>query len=229
MKETPAQNFGRAGSIEIIILFTAFIAATYGFGIYLFASLGLAWNLVGGYAGQLSLGHSLYVGVGAYVAAGLFVTGSFPRGLPFFKVAPITTPATMAMAITLIQTADRPLVATAPCDDGLFCAFFLCLDMADRLMIDGHANPTKPGPARHQLRLFSERLVVGSCLLQPRVARNELPWVIVREPTSVALTARSEGVGMGMGFDHVSFGVRGTATPAISQSPPDSPRDVPAR
>ncbi len=39
MKETPAQSFGRAGSIEIIILFTAFIAATYGFGIYLFASL----------------------------------------------------------------------------------------------------------------------------------------------------------------------------------------------
>ena len=35
MKETPAQGFGRAGSIEIIILFTAFIAATYGFGIYL--------------------------------------------------------------------------------------------------------------------------------------------------------------------------------------------------
>ena len=39
MTETPAQSFGRAGSIEIIILFTAFIAATYGFGIYLFASL----------------------------------------------------------------------------------------------------------------------------------------------------------------------------------------------
>ena len=36
------------------------------FRIYLFASLGLAWNLVGGYAGQLSLGHSAYFGAGAY-------------------------------------------------------------------------------------------------------------------------------------------------------------------
>jgi branched-chain amino acid transport system permease protein len=36
------------------------------FRIYLFASLGLAWNLVGGFAGQLSLGHAAYFGAGAY-------------------------------------------------------------------------------------------------------------------------------------------------------------------
>ncbi len=36
------------------------------FRIYLFAALGLAWNLVGGYTGQLSLGHAAYFGVGAY-------------------------------------------------------------------------------------------------------------------------------------------------------------------
>jgi len=36
------------------------------FRIYLFAALGLAWNLVGGYAGQLSLGHAAYFGAGAY-------------------------------------------------------------------------------------------------------------------------------------------------------------------
>ena len=36
------------------------------FRVVLFAALGLAWNLVGGYAGQLSLGHAAYFGVGAY-------------------------------------------------------------------------------------------------------------------------------------------------------------------
>ncbi len=36
------------------------------FRIYLFAALGLAWNLIGGYAGQLSLGHAAYFGAGAY-------------------------------------------------------------------------------------------------------------------------------------------------------------------
>jgi branched-chain amino acid transport system permease protein len=36
------------------------------------AYTGQAWNVMMGFAGQLSLGHSLYVGVGAYVAGGLF-------------------------------------------------------------------------------------------------------------------------------------------------------------
>jgi len=36
------------------------------FRVYLFAAMGLAWNLVGGYAGQLSLGHAAYFGAGAY-------------------------------------------------------------------------------------------------------------------------------------------------------------------
>ncbi len=39
------------------------------FRIYLFAALGLAWNLVGGYAGQLSLGHAAFFGAGAYGVA----------------------------------------------------------------------------------------------------------------------------------------------------------------
>jgi branched-chain amino acid transport system permease protein len=36
------------------------------------AFTGQAWNVMTGFAGQLSLGHSLYVGVAAYVAGGLF-------------------------------------------------------------------------------------------------------------------------------------------------------------
>jgi branched-chain amino acid transport system permease protein len=38
-----------------------------------FAYVGQAWNVMMGFAGQLSLGHSLYVGIGAYAAAALFV------------------------------------------------------------------------------------------------------------------------------------------------------------
>jgi len=37
-----------------------------------FAYTGQAWNVMMGFAGQLSLGHSLYVGVAAYIAGGLF-------------------------------------------------------------------------------------------------------------------------------------------------------------
>jgi branched-chain amino acid transport system permease protein len=46
-------------STLIVLLFSAF--------------LGQAWNLMMGYAGQLSLGHALYVGLGAYISAALFV------------------------------------------------------------------------------------------------------------------------------------------------------------
>jgi branched-chain amino acid transport system permease protein len=48
------------------------------FRVFLFAALGLAWNLVGGYAGQLSLGHAAYFGVGAYGLALLSKAGVSP-------------------------------------------------------------------------------------------------------------------------------------------------------
>jgi len=41
--------------------------------IFYFAFVGQAWNIMTGFAGQLSLGHALYVGLGAYAAAALYV------------------------------------------------------------------------------------------------------------------------------------------------------------
>src|SRR5689334_12152738 len=38
-----------------------------------FAYVGQAWNVMMGFAGLLSLGHALYVGLGAYASAALFV------------------------------------------------------------------------------------------------------------------------------------------------------------
>jgi branched-chain amino acid transport system permease protein len=48
-------------SILILILFYAF--------------LGMAWNLLGGYAGQFSFGHSAFFGIGAYTSTQLLVKG----------------------------------------------------------------------------------------------------------------------------------------------------------
>ena len=41
--------------------------------IALYGALALAWNILGGMAGQISLGHALFVGTGAYVSTGLVV------------------------------------------------------------------------------------------------------------------------------------------------------------
>ena len=38
-----------------------------------FSYAGQAWNVMTGFTGHLSLGHALYVGLGAYAAAALFV------------------------------------------------------------------------------------------------------------------------------------------------------------
>jgi len=73
--------------------------------IFLYATLGLAWNMIGGYAGQISLGHALFFGIGAYSStlmlmklgvspwAGMLAGGcisvivSFIIGYPCFKLA----------------------------------------------------------------------------------------------------------------------------------------------
>jgi branched-chain amino acid transport system permease protein len=60
------------------------------FRVLLFAALGLAWNLVGGYAGQLSLGHAAYFGIGAY-------------GLALFARAGL--PIVLAMLLSLVMAA----------------------------------------------------------------------------------------------------------------------------
>lgn len=46
--------------------------------ICLFAGLSTAWNIVGGYAGQLSLGHAMFYGIGAYAGIILMNMGISP-------------------------------------------------------------------------------------------------------------------------------------------------------
>lgn len=46
--------------------------------ICLFAGLSTAWNIVGGYAGQLSLGHAIYYGIGAYTGMLMLNAGVSP-------------------------------------------------------------------------------------------------------------------------------------------------------
>src|SRR5260370_15814056 len=60
------------------------------FRIVLFAALGLAWNLVGAYAGQLSLGHVAFFGVGAYALA-MFTARGVPVWISICLAAAVAT------------------------------------------------------------------------------------------------------------------------------------------
>ncbi len=73
--------------------------------IFMYATMGLAWNVIGGYAGQISLGHVIFFGAGAYTStlmlmklgitpwlgmvtgAGVGVIIAFIIGYPCFKLA----------------------------------------------------------------------------------------------------------------------------------------------
>ena len=62
--------------LALLLVFPLFASGyllSVGFLILYFAYVGQAWNIMMGFAGQLSLGHSVYVGVGAYAAAALYV------------------------------------------------------------------------------------------------------------------------------------------------------------
>ena len=77
---------GRAW-VLLAILFAVLCAAPWLAGDYLLtvlitilylAYVGQAWNVMMGFAGQLSLGHAIYVGLGAYSAAVLYVDFGIP-------------------------------------------------------------------------------------------------------------------------------------------------------
>jgi len=72
----PRRGLAILGALLALLLVFPMFASGYllsiGFLILYFAYVGQAWNVMMGFAGQLSLGHSLYVGLGAYAAAALY-------------------------------------------------------------------------------------------------------------------------------------------------------------
>jgi branched-chain amino acid transport system permease protein len=86
------------GAVSLLILLAALLIAPLFVNDYLltilililyFAFAGQAWNIMMGFAGQLSLGHALYVGLGGYVAATLFVRYGIAPWLGLLAAAPI--------------------------------------------------------------------------------------------------------------------------------------------
>ena len=94
--------------------------------VIIYSMIGMAWNLLGGYCGQVSFGHAAYFGVGAYTAGLLYsklglsawwgLLGSFPVLIAFSFVigfvclrlrGPYFALATLAMGEVLRVTAEN--------------------------------------------------------------------------------------------------------------------------
>ncbi len=72
---TARAAIGLAALLALLIAAPALLGG-YGLSVLIlvlyFAYVGQAWNIMMGFAGQLSLGHALYAGLGGYIAAGLY-------------------------------------------------------------------------------------------------------------------------------------------------------------
>lgn len=67
------RNRTALGAVAILLLIYPFVFGSstginIGILVLLFAMLGTAWNLLGGYAGQISFGHAVFFGIGAYTS-----------------------------------------------------------------------------------------------------------------------------------------------------------------
>ena len=73
----PRRGLALLGILLAVLILAPFFASDYLLTVLIlilyFAYIGQAWNIMMGFAGQLSLGHALYVGLGAYTTAALFV------------------------------------------------------------------------------------------------------------------------------------------------------------
>src|SRR5690242_4315633 len=73
---TPAALCLAAATLVLLALplvVTSAFAIDICIRVLLFSSIGVAWNLMGGYAKQLSLGHAAYFGLGAYTSSILLI------------------------------------------------------------------------------------------------------------------------------------------------------------
>ena len=64
--------------LAVVVLLIPLTVNNYYLGIFieiiLYAYMASCWNILGGFAGQFSLGHALYIGIGAYTSTVLFNT-----------------------------------------------------------------------------------------------------------------------------------------------------------
>ena len=73
----PMRGAVALGTVSLLLLAAPLVADDYVLSVlilvFYLAYLGLAWNIMMGFAGLLSLGHALYIGLGAYTGATLYV------------------------------------------------------------------------------------------------------------------------------------------------------------
>jgi branched-chain amino acid transport system permease protein len=79
---------------------------TLAITLFIYITLAQSWNLLGGYGGLFSLGHSLFVGTGSYVLAVLLLRSSIPLYLALLLSGVLASLIGVAAALPLLRLRD---------------------------------------------------------------------------------------------------------------------------
>jgi branched-chain amino acid transport system permease protein len=160
-----------------------------------FAYVGQAWNIMMGFAGELSLGHALYAGLGGYVAAGLFMhygigpwAGSFAAAAAAALAGAVVgylgfrfSLAGVYFALLTIAFGEFTRIAFDHLDwFGGSAGLFLKVDVAP------NAFDLRGGPLLFYyviLALAASAFVLSRLLLESRLGRY---WLAIREDAEAA-------------------------------------------
>jgi len=93
--------------VLLLVLTGPLYLSPYGvflaFSLFSYITLAEAWNLVGGYGGQFSLAHGMFVGVGSYSAAVLLIHTTVPLALAVVLSSACTSAVAAIVGLTLFR------------------------------------------------------------------------------------------------------------------------------
>jgi branched-chain amino acid transport system permease protein len=91
-EDVPPRAIALLGLVLAVLLIAPWLVGDYLLTVLIvvlyFAFTGQAWNIMMGFSGQLSLGHAIYAGLGAYIAAVLFARFGIAPWIGFLAVIP---------------------------------------------------------------------------------------------------------------------------------------------
>src|SRR5262245_30156999 len=134
--EPSRRGFALAGVVVALLAFPVLQIATGRFNhslhvmqfAFMYIAMTASWNIIGGYAGYISLGHSAFYGIGGYITGGLLTF----CGISPWLSAPLAGAVCCALAIALGVVALRTR--------GSFLVATLALVILARLAVDNLAS-----------------------------------------------------------------------------------------
>ena len=170
----------------------------------LFASLGIAWNILGGYAGQVSFGHSVYFGIGAYTAAWCYVK----LGLTVWVASPFALAIAAVVAIVVGAPTFRLrghyfVLATVFIAESIFIIVTNWDAVGGAIGLEMPVLKTDDGMARLWHAQFATKLPYYYAMLAILLCAVAIAWRIERAPLGFYLRAirEEQDAALSLGID----------------------------